>query len=58
MDTSTWPWLVAVLGFIVLGGGIAYGYSRSRRRTPLERELNAAGSREVYREEEARPEKD
>jgi hypothetical protein len=58
MDSSAWPWLIAVLGFIVLGIAIAYGLMRNRQRTPLERELSAAGSREVYHEEEARPEKD
>lgn len=39
----------------VLGIGIAIGMSWSSRRTPAERRLNAAGSRQVYREEEQRP---
>jgi hypothetical protein len=58
MDISVWPWLVAVLGFIVLGAAIGYGLARNRQRTPVERELSAAGTRDVYRKEEARPEKD
>jgi len=55
MGNAAWPWLIAVLGFIVLGIGIAIGMSWSSRRTPAERRLNAAGSRQVYREEEQRP---
>ena len=54
MDNSQWPWLIAVLGFIVLGIAIAYGISRNRRRTTVERQLNDLGTRKVYREEEAR----
>ncbi|HTJ56454.1 MAG TPA: hypothetical protein VL418_02660 [Devosiaceae bacterium] len=46
------PWLLAVIGFVVLGAGIAYGVAVTRRRTPVERELTAAGTRRVYREEE------
>jgi hypothetical protein len=58
MDSSAWPWLIAVLGFVILGVAIGYGMTRARRRTPAERELNAVGTRQVYREEEARPGKD
>ena len=56
MDSSAWPWLIAVLGFVILG--VAIGYGMTRARTPAERELNAVGTRQVYREEEARPGKD
>lgn len=54
MDNSQWPWLIAVLGFVILGIAIAYGITRNRGRTAVERELSAVGTRKVYREEETR----
>ncbi|HVX81877.1 MAG: hypothetical protein ACTHOR_14825 [Devosia sp.] len=52
---DTWPWLVAVLGFIILGALIAYGMRRNRERTPVERAATEAGTRRLYEEEERRP---
>lgn len=52
MDQS-WIWLVAVLGFIVLGLFIGYGMQRTRYRTTLDRTRRDSGTRRLYREEEA-----
>jgi len=58
MDASQLPWLLAVLGFIVLGIAIGYGLSRNRQRTPAGQKPTAAGTQKLYREEEQRPGKD
>lgn len=55
MDSQQLIWFIAVLGFVVLGAGIAYGIVSTRSRSPVERKLTAAGTRRVYHEEEKRP---
>jgi hypothetical protein len=52
MDLAAFPWVILVVGgTIVLGLVIAWGAWRTGRRTPAEKAIRDAGTREVYKRE-------
>ena len=53
MDLSPYLWLtVLTIGVAVLGGAIAYGMMRNRKRTNSEKAATEAATRQEYREED------
>ena len=51
MPTTVWLLLLTV-GVIVLGLAMAWGINRNRQRTPIERGVTEAATRQEYREED------
>ena len=52
MDLAAFPWIaVVVVGTLVLGLVIAYGAWRTGRRTPAEKAVRDAGTRDIYKRE-------
>ena len=52
MATTTVWLLVLTVGVVALGLALAWGINRNRARSPTERQLTEAATRQEYREED------
>lgn len=51
ITTTVWP-LILTVGVIALGLAMVWGMNRNKARTPLERKVTEAATRQEYRAED------